>query len=70
MYLIQLGPVTYEPKGGGSWSLPEALREVYGVGNARILRTDGTVAVSSAGSSTVLIHQPSGRRVYRRSRRS
>lgn len=56
MYLIQLGPVVYERRGGGGFTLPEALREVYGVGWATILRQDGTVAVADAGSATTLRH--------------
>jgi hypothetical protein len=62
-YLIQLGPVTYEPKGGGTFTLTEALSQVLGVRNARILREDGTVAVEDAGSSYAVTHvTPEGRR--------
>lgn len=65
MYLIKLGPVTYERKGGGGFTLPEALDEVYGVGYASILRLDGTEVVSDAGSSYAVLHVPTGRIVHR-----
>jgi hypothetical protein len=63
MYLIKLGPVTYERKGGGGFTLPEAMSEVYGVGQASILRLDGTVVVRNAGSSVEVQHAPTGRRL-------
>ena len=65
MYLIQLGPVTY----ARPYTLPDALAELYGVGDARILRTDGTVVVRSAGSAYAVDHVPSGRTVRRRKAR-
>jgi hypothetical protein len=62
-FFIKLGPVTYERKGGGGWTLPEALAQVHGVGHARILRADGTVAVDDAGSDcAVTLVEPDGRR--------
>jgi ferric-dicitrate binding protein FerR (iron transport regulator) len=63
MYLIQLGHIVYQHKDGSPFTLPEAMREVYGVGQARILRLDGTPAVLNAGSSSEVMHAPSGRRV-------
>lgn len=69
MYLIQLGPITYERAGGGMFTLPDAMREVYGVGYARVLREDGTVVVTDAGSTAAVRHAPSGRIVHRRKTR-
>jgi hypothetical protein len=65
MYLIQIDHVVYERRGGGSFTLPEAMREVYGVGNARVLREDGTEVIRAAGSSYAVTHVPSGRTVLR-----
>lgn len=57
MYLIELGPVIYEPKGGGTFTLPEALDELRGVRAARILRADDlTVAVLDAGDVAHVTH--------------
>lgn len=58
MYLISFtgGPV-YERKGGGGFTLVEALREVHGVFGAVILReSDMSVAVARAGSDTAVVH--------------
>lgn len=65
MYLIAFDHIVYEPRGGGSWTLPQAMREVYGVGHARVLRMDGTTVVRDAGNATAVQHVPSGRRVRR-----
>lgn len=67
-YLIHLDGITYERKGGGTFTLTEALSQVLGVRNARILREDGTVAVDNAGSSYSVTHvTPEGhRRTVRR----
>lgn len=64
-YLVKLDGVTYEPKGapGGAFTLVDAMREVYGVGGAQVVRLDGTVAVDRAGSATEVVHVlPDGRR--------
>jgi hypothetical protein len=66
MYLVQVDHVVYERKGGGTFTLPEAMREVRGVGYARVLRADLTVVVSDAGSTAAVLHVPSGRVVHRR----
>lgn len=64
MYLIQVDHVVYEPVGGGTFTLPQALTEVHGVANARILRVDGTPVVESAGSDVAQVqHAPTGRTV-------
>lgn len=63
MYLIKLGPVTYERRGGGGFTLPEAMRELRGVGHASVLRLDGTTVVRNAGSDWQVEHVPSGRTV-------
>lgn len=58
MYLISFrgGPV-YERKGGGGFTLPEAIREVYGVWGAVIFReSDMSVAVARAGSASSVLH--------------
>jgi hypothetical protein len=68
VYLIQIDHVIYEPRGGGSFTLSDALRELHGCGHARILRIDGTVAVDSAGSDYAVRHAPTGRLVKRRRR--
>ena len=67
MYEIQLGPVRYVKRGSNvPFSLVEAMREVRGVGQARILRLDGTVVVHNAGSDYAVTHVPSGTVVIRR----
>lgn len=69
MYMVQIGPVIYDrTQKGGPISLVEALREIRGVGDCKVLRTDGTVVVKRAGSDTMLTHEPTGRRVSRRKR--
>lgn len=62
MYLIQLGPIVYERR----YTLVDAMREVYGVGQARVLRMDFTPVVTNAGSSVEVTYAPTGRRVPRR----
>lgn len=69
MYLIQSGPVVYTRRDGSLFTLVEAMRETYGVGQVRILRADGTVAVTNAGSSVTVTHAPTGRRLHRRTAR-
>jgi hypothetical protein len=66
VYLIQIDHRVFEKKGGGGFTLVEALDELYGTFNCRVLRLDGTPAVEKAGSSISLIHAPTGRRVVRR----
>lgn len=56
MYLIQIDHRVFERKGGGGFGLVEALRELYGVRGAAVLRLDGTVAVSHAGSASAVGH--------------
>jgi len=68
MYLITIDHIVYEKHGGGLFTLPEAMRELHGTGNARILRADGTVVVKRAGNDYAVQHVPSGREVRRRSR--
>lgn len=66
MYAIKMGPMTYSGyRDGSPFTLVGAMREVYGVGQAKILRSDGTVVVDNAGSSGYVTHVPSGRRLYR-----
>ena len=65
MYRIALGPITYTKRDGVPFTLPEALRELHGCGNARIVRLDGTVAVRNAGSDYAVQHAPTGRMVRR-----
>lgn len=51
MYLIQVDHMIYDAdKRRGPFTLTAALAAVRGVGNARVLRGDGTVAVDKAGS--------------------
>ena len=72
MYLIRIDHLIYERKGGEPFTLPEALAEVRGCGNAAVVRLDGTPVVLDAGSDAgPLTHAPTGRvirrrRVYRR----
>lgn len=68
MYAIEVDGITYLRRGGGGFSLVEAMREVYGVAHARVLRADGTVVVDSAGSASEVVHVSTGRRVRRRDR--
>jgi hypothetical protein len=65
MYLIKIDHLIYVRRGGGLFTLPEAMREVYGVRGAQVLRADGTVAVRDAGSSVEVTHAPTGRVVRR-----
>ncbi|MFG1872119.1 hypothetical protein [Micromonospora arborensis] len=62
MYLIQLGPVVH----GRRYTLVGAMREVYGVGQAQVLRMDFTPVVTNAGSSYAVTHAPTGRVITRR----
>ena len=64
----ELAGVEYLRGDGAAFSLTEALRELYGVGHAGILRVDGTVVVDRAGSSSQVVHVPTGRTVRRRDR--
>lgn len=66
MYLIRVDHITYERRGGGTFTLVEAMRELLGVRNAQVLREDGTLAVDRAGSTTQVVHAPTGRIVTRR----
>lgn len=64
MYEFEFGPIRYNcHKDGRPITLVDAIRAVYGVGQARILRSDGTVIVNNAGSSVQVTHLPSGRMV-------
>jgi hypothetical protein len=65
VYLIQIDHIVYEKRGGASFTLPEAMRALYGTGNARVLREDGTVVVSHAGSAYSVTHEPSAKVVRR-----
>lgn len=65
MYLIRIDHLIYEHRDGTPFTLPEALTEIRGTGNAAILRLDGTVAVANAGSDTAVTHAPTGRIVRR-----
>ena len=57
MYLLEVGPVIYEPKGGGTFTLTQALHELRGVLGARILRVgDLSVAVLDAGDIAHVTH--------------
>lgn len=47
-------------------TLADALAEVLGVGNAAVLRADGTEVISNAGSAYAVTHTPTGRTVTRR----
>lgn len=66
MYLIQIDGIVYEKKGGIPFTFVEALEELYGVRGARVLRLDGTVVVDRAGSTSEVVHLPTGRRIARR----
>jgi hypothetical protein len=67
MYLVQVDHVIYERRGGGSFTLVEALRELRGTRHARILREDGSPVVDRAGSDSAVLHVATGREVRRRS---
>lgn len=69
-YLVQVDHRTFCRRGGEPFSLVAALTEVRGVGNARVLRSDGTPVVTNAGSDCgPLVHTPTGRTVHRRKTR-
>lgn len=66
MYLIKLWPgVIYEHRDGRGFTLVEAMREVYGIGDASIVREDGTPVVLRAGSASEITHAPTGRTIRR-----
>lgn len=66
MYMIRIDHIVYVQRNGQLFTLPEAMRQVYGVGNAAVLREDGTVVVNRAGSSYAVEHVPTGRTIVRR----
>lgn len=60
-YLIAVDHVVYSRRNGDPFTLVEAVAEVRGTGNARILRTDGTVVLRHAGSTAAdWLHAPTG----------
>ena len=64
MYLIKLWPgVLYEHRDGRPFTLVEAMREVYGVRDASIVREGGTPVVLGAGSASQVTHAPTGRTI-------
>lgn len=67
VYLIQVDHQIFEGfRDGTPFSLIDAMHEVYGCGNARVLRADGTPVVERAGSSHEVVHAPTGRIIQRR----
>lgn len=67
MHLIQIDHRVFDAHRDGSpITLVAAMREVYGTGNARVLRADGTPVVTNAGSSDAVTYAPTGRTVRRR----
>lgn len=57
-YLIGLGPVVYEPKGGGTFTLGDAWYELIGVGGCRIIRaTDGATIMRRGFGHTELLYR-------------
>ena len=68
-YLIEeIRPgIIFEPKGGGTFTLVQAMREVYGMRGVRIVRADAalTPVVESPGSDMQFTHVPSGRVIRR-----
>ena len=65
-YTFAFGPVEYVAhRDGTPLTLVECAREVYGVGEARILR-DGRPIVTQAGSAYAMTYLPRSRRVVRR----
>ncbi len=68
MYLIEIDGFEYRPRGGEGFTLTEAMRELYGVAHARVLRIDGTPVVAQAGSASQIVYLPTGRTVRRRDR--
>lgn len=57
-YLIRLGPVVYEPKGGGSFTLGDAWRELVGVACCAIIRDlDGVTVMRRGYGSTELLRR-------------
>ena len=73
MYTFSLGSQHYERwRDGRPFTLMEAMREVFGVGAATVYRVNPdatlTVVVCNAGSSTAIVHAPTGRTLARRSR--
>lgn len=66
MYLIRIDHLIYTHRDGTPFTLPEAVTELRGCGNAAVLRLDGTVAVRNAGSDSAVTHAPTGRVIRRR----
>jgi hypothetical protein len=51
MYMLKLGPVTYDAyRDGRPFTLVDCFREARGVGQATILTTTGRVVLRDAGS--------------------
>jgi len=71
MYLISLDGRLYERKGGGTFTLIEAMQEAYGCAGITIYRDDAalTPVVRNAGSATEVEYAPTERRIRRRARR-
>ena len=70
MYAVEIDGIEYHRRDSADFSLTDAMRELYGVANARIVRVvDGSVVVDNAGSSSEFVHVPSGTTVRRRDRR-
>ena len=69
MYLIQIDHIVYGQRDGSAFTLPEAMRAVYGCGNARVIRENGAVVVNRAGSSYAVEYAPTGRTIVRRTAR-
>lgn len=71
LYLIVLDGIVYEGyRDGRPFTLVDAMREVYGTRGVTICRLDpGDVlvpVVTNAGSSSDVVHTPTGRRIRRR----
>ncbi|OLT09688.1 hypothetical protein BJF78_30145 [Pseudonocardia sp. CNS-139] len=56
----------YQHRDGRAFTLVEALRAVYGVGDASIIREDGTPVVLRAGNASAITYGPTGRTIRRR----
>lgn len=67
MYRVQVDGIVYGRKGGGTLSLVEAVGVVRGCAGARVLRADGTVVLTQAGSTELpWVYAPTGRQIRHR----
>lgn len=69
LFRVTIGGIEHDPI-DGPVTLPKVLTELRGVGEVRLYRADGTLVARNVGSDVAFIHEPTGRRIWRRKRRT